>query len=199
MAKRFGRLKYALKTLKTSRNFGDPDSPAPNAPANTVLADFQKSRKEDSYGNITRKASSKQEDLVEVTIQPFLKTAIEANRRSVKYSKRAQDRQTTYVGNALNLLTPNNGASERGFQPAKIIIHDFSATAIGSAADANKISQITGIKYNYKGGASFTFPFGRGSGTSLATFDEVKTAILTQATLNQPDRTANFKMERLPL
>jgi hypothetical protein len=188
MARRFSRLKYALKTLKAPGAINDTGL-VPTAPAGTILAKFQTAQAQGvEYGD--RAAESKTGGLVLVSINPFAIGYATDNLRAVLMSKRSHD------GNLFNSFKDDcniavHAATHEAikkYSPAKAVVFKK-----GAQVDTKKTSKITGIKYNPVEGNSYTFPFGT---KASATLTLVRGAITAQAATS--GASVSFKPEIYP-
>ena len=157
MGKRFSRLNAALKYLRNPTT-----NVAQDPPANSALAKYVEVKSGEKVIEVDRSADSKPKSFEVIAVKPFgLPTASE-DKIETTISERTADGIT-----AVGLSKANLGIDDdvtgaltlKGFQPAKAIVFDADGTT-----EANKVSGITGIKYNKKNGKSLTIPFGRASG-----------------------------------
>lgn len=158
MAKRrFSRLRYALKSLQSPLG-GTDNNPA----AGSILGNYKDFRDGKIVVDYTRDAASKPGSLVEVAVSPFYKILDATTPARVKMSKRVLD-QGALAGTrtASNLITtvPAGAVEEQDYVPAKAIVF-----IPGVQAETLETSQITGVKYNPKEGASYTIPLGQATG-----------------------------------
>ncbi len=153
MAKRFSRLKYALTTLRTPNS----TAAAPDAPTGTIAKKFQ----DYAAGKVKlvypRDESSLPKEILKVSVLPFYFGGLAGNETIVAQSKRA-DIETTMNGvqTNCNQITVNYETHKvlRGFIPAKATVFDYGT------GTTNPPSQITGVRYTKRNGASYTFPYG---------------------------------------
>lgn len=172
MARRFSRLKYALKTLKTPGTINSTGV-VPTAPSGTILAKFQTAQAQGvEYGD--RAAESKIGGLVLVSVNPFALGAGTANNKAVLMSKRTRNGALfTSFKDDCNIVDYDALHEKiKKYSPAKAIVFKK-----GTQADTKKTSKITGIKYNPTEGSSYTFPFGT---KPSATLILVRGAIVAQ-------------------
>jgi hypothetical protein len=95
--------------------------------------------------------------------------------------------------NLLNLVVGKNASGIRypGFQPAKAIV--FNQTG---APTKNKVSTITGLKYDKRNGGSYTFPFGANKADPKKS-DEIRMRSIILSAVNTKDQTVSFKDEKI--
>ncbi|NJL53091.1 MAG: hypothetical protein HC930_14500 [Hydrococcus sp. SU_1_0] len=186
MVKRFSKLEYALKTLRTPTGTGA----APAAPAGSILKKYQ----DYAAGSVTleypRAADSKQGNILKVSVLPFFFGGGEQTGTIVSLSKRASEGSTIgSVKAACNHVVADESVHDerRGFQPAKATIFDYTGT------NTSQVSKITGVKYQAKGGKSFTLPYGASATekSESAVRKDIITAVKAISTAS-----VSFKSER---
>lgn len=184
MAKRFSRLKYALRTIQS------PTGTSNNQPAaGSILEKFQQYQVGGADINYPRAATSKPKSLLQFAVQPFA-FAVGTTYALVPLSQRVDENTgIDAVQTACNLApaTTAGAAIFRGFIPAKVTV-----MIKGAQSDTQKFSQITGIPYNPVEGASYTLPYGK-SATNENEM-EVRNAITAAANVAW---SLNFNSERL--
>lgn len=188
MSKRFTRLEAALKYIRPPRGTAVED-----APAGTALRLYQDWKAGKRVIEYTRDEGSNPDRILKVAVNPFGYPAADGNLAIVPISQRAS---LSAVGAAIQTAANieeniDLGAQElTGFIPAKATIFAGSGT---TTLVANG-SEITGIPYRKRNGASFTIPYGRSVG--MPTEIEVRNAIKA-ALVASPNATVSFKSERL--
>jgi len=189
--KRFSRLEYGLKLLRRPADLND-GTPAPAAPAGTVLAEYEQFVSRKKTINITREANSLPGTLDDVTVAPFGLPFAAANRAKVPISARARPLIATFgIAGAVNHVAANDGIKRSGFIPAKAHIGDVP-TGAGTLTN----SKITGVPYKKKATKSYTVPYGAGAGDASTEF-EARTAIITALGASRPRATISFTPEQL--
>lgn len=151
--KRFSRLKYALTTLRTPNSTGE----TPDAPAGTVAKNFQDFAGGKTKLTYPRAEGSKPGEILTVSVLPFYYAGATGRETLVAQSKRADDQATMDgVQTACNQIAADLETHSRlaDFIPAKATVFDFDSTS------TTETSQITGLRYEKRGGASYTFPYG---------------------------------------
>jgi len=187
MAKRFSRLKYALKTLRTPAG----DGAIPDAPAGTLLAKFQAYEKGETVVKYPRSADSKPESLLQASVLPFYFGGVATSGTIVKLSKRSSEATAVDAVQALCNLLPVDAEEhryERGFVPAKAVVFVSTGT---NTVDASKI---TGVPYSKRGGKSYTLPYGASAAETKES--QVRKDILT-AVAGITDASVSFRSERI--
>jgi hypothetical protein len=170
MAKRFSKLQRALETLRTPTGEGV----VPDAPAGTILANYQDYRKGAVVIKYPRSASSLPEELIVSTVLPFFYGGVATSGAIVKFSKRASEASAADgIQQSCNLLAvdPETHSYKRKFIPAKV------TAFVGTGSETEETSKITGAKYSKRGGQSYTFPYG--ASVAEATESQVRKDILT--------------------
>jgi hypothetical protein len=153
MAKRFSRLKYALALLKTPNSTDEP----PDAPSGSVIRKYQLYKGGKVDLKYPRDASSKPEQLKEVSVLPFYFGGLVGTEAIVKQSKRADEAGTLQgVQTACNQIAVDIATHSvlAKFHPARATVFDYTG------ASTVATSQITGLKYDKRAGKSYTFPYG---------------------------------------
>lgn len=172
MPKRFSRLKYAVKKL--------------GATGGAAIEAYQRFERGES--NYTTTPVDKGAE-VSVIIQPF---GYSTDRPVItSYSGRAaQNLAGAGVDAALlgHLAADPDAGYQPGFIPAKAIVF------VGTAAGVVTTSKITGLSYKKKGGASYTFPFGR-VGAAAGEFE--RQAAIVTAVEGTAARSVSFQSERM--
>jgi hypothetical protein len=172
MGRRFGRYKFALKSL---RNPTSPDTPV-TPPSGSALEQFQKFLKEEIVLDYTRSEASKQISIQIVGVNPFALEDAAANVAKVRVSERAATKGTGSMVTACNQSASDLAVLElRGFVPARAVVSDENSSASTTAT----ASQITGVKYVPSKFVSYSFPYGKSSTKKLES--EVRTSILVVA------------------
>lgn len=186
MAKRFSKLKYALETLRTPNS----TTATPDAPAGTIARKYQDYKAGKVQLTYPRSEGSKPESILKVSIMPFYFGGAVGSEAIVAQSQRA-DEESTLAGiqTACNQITtdPELHARLAKFKPAKVTIFNFGATS------TTETSQITGVKYSKKAGASYTFPYGANATekTDSAVRKDILAAVKTLGTAS-----ASFSSEK---
>lgn len=186
MPKRFSRYKFALKAVD-----GAP-------PAGTALARFKSYRDGSSTPTYTRAASSNPGELKSVYVIPFGEGA------DVYYlvtvSDRALGQQALVGGQAeLKYLFPAglpdaaSSTESNKFSPATVTVFD------PTGAPTTETSQITGVQYKKRTGASYSLPFGKAAAATgaAAAFKTRANAIKAAAETAAPENSVTFKPEIL--
>lgn len=185
--KRFKVLRGALKYLRTSETDVDV-----TLPAGTPLRKFQDYDNNKVLVTYTRRTESLPKQLVNGNINPFALPLNAASLTVAKVSKRAIDKadvKALFVKGGLD-ETPNQAAEERkGFIPAKCTVTIPNATL----KKTDEPSRLTGIRYSTKGSESFTFPYGKSSGSP--TEYEARADIVLALAAN-PSYKVSFKSEK---
>lgn len=191
--KRFSRLEHALKLLRRPTDIGDPTATAPAAPAGSALEEYEKFTSRKKFINITRTADSLPKSLIEVALQPFGFPNTAANKTLISYSQRASTALATYGGAATfnHAASVDNSQKRYGFKPAQAVVFDPG----GTVTTTPKTSKITGIPYKARGGKSYTFPFGVGTGDDEATEFACRNTIVTIIAGVKANASVSFKAE----
>ena len=153
MGKRFNRLDYALKSLRTPTGTGT----TPDAPTGSILANYQEVASGKKTLSYPRAEASKPGNILQVSVLPFFFGGTTGSEAIVSFSKRVSDETTLdTVESACNHIVVDVDAHQevKGFFPAQATVAVFDGT------DSNKTSQITGVPYNSKDRKSYTFPYG---------------------------------------
>lgn len=151
--KRFNRLKYGLTMLRTPNATGA----TPDAPTGSVAAEFQDFISKKKVLSYPRAEASKPGEILTVSVLPFYYAGAAGRETLVAQSKRADDQATMDgVQSACNQLAPDLDTHSKlaDFIPAKATVFDYDATS------TTETSQITGLRYEKRTGASYTFPYG---------------------------------------
>jgi hypothetical protein len=151
--KRYSRLKYGLDILRPPNS----TAPAPDAPVGTVARKYQDYAGKKVKLTYVRSATSKPEALLKVSILPFYYGGVAGTEAIVNQSKRADIASNLGgIQTQCNQVTVNFDTHKKlsNFIPAKVTVHDFTNTV------TKEVSKITGLNYDKKAGASYTFPFG---------------------------------------
>lgn len=175
--KRYSRLNATLNYLKT-----DDEQPNPKAPSGTPLAKYQEWKSGERNVKYPRKTSSLPGEFINVALNPFGSENNEANLVIVPLSARAKNSSNTSglipAGNLVETI-PDTAKVTKGFVPAKAVVFVPS----GGAGGSEETSEITGKKYQKRGGESYTYPYG--SSTSQLQESKVRSvlaAVVTQVT-----------------
>ncbi|WP_374822854.1 hypothetical protein [Aerosakkonema sp. BLCC-F183] len=152
-----------MKYLQSAGGAGSAE--AVQAPAGTQLKKFQDYLGGSITVSYSRNADSQTKGLLAYTGKLFgLKG--EESKALMRVSKRAIDGK----GNAgidptedLQITAGNTGVFNGNYVPANAIVSTRNTTGTVSTKD----SQLTGRKYKTKGGASYTYPFGRKADTDI--------------------------------
>jgi hypothetical protein len=132
----------------------------PQAPAGSILGEYQKFKAGEKNISYTRATSSNPGTMEEMQIKLFGLGATN-NTALCRVSKRALDLQTGVAEADLGLSVSDGAWDFEGdFIPAKAIIK-----IIGTSS-TEATSKITGNKYRSKGGSSGTLPFGQATATN---------------------------------
>ena len=151
--KRFSRLRYGLTMLQnptTGASAGDP-------PAGSVAAEFKEFISGEKNISYTRDAASKPGSIEKVSVLPFYFAGATGKETIVSQSARADTRtELDGVQTACNQIAADLDTHSRlaNFIPAKAVVFDYSGTTTAAT------SQITGLRYDKRNGASYTFPYG---------------------------------------
>jgi hypothetical protein len=158
MAKRFKSLKRALVLIRNGANQDTYVEP----PSGSALAEYVKYRKMEKVLDYTRSTDSKQKAMIPVAVRPFgYSAAVDGISELVRctISQRVLDSSIPAgVKVKCNIIEDAAEMPTRktvGFMPARATVKK----AAGS--ETPETSKITGIKYNTKKAASFTFPYGQ--------------------------------------
>ena len=188
MGKRFSRLEAALKYIRTGQGVTAVD-----APAGSALREYQDWKAGRRVINYTRDPNSNPDKILQVSINPFGYAVDAANLAICPFSQRARNSSvgTALIGAAnVTIGTPAGAQDLKGFIPAKATI--FAGT--GSTGGTEEPSEITGLRYKKKPGASYTVPYGAAPGKIQES--EVRKDIRT-AIAGVANATVSFKSERL--
>lgn len=188
MSKRFTRLEAALKYIRPGQ--GEVIADAPAGTPLRMYQDWKAGRRVIEY---TRDEGSNPDRILKVAINPFGYPTVEGNLAIVPVSQRAILSSTgAAIKTAANIEDETEvGAQDlTGFIPAKAII--FAGT--GTTTLNGDGSEITGLKYRKRNGASYTIPYG--ASVSKPKEMEVRAAIKA-ALAASPNATVSFKSERL--
>ena len=188
MAKRFKILNAAIKYLATSSA-----SDNPQAPTGSYLRQYQDWKSGAREVTYIRDSSSRIKGEIEVILNPFSYPVSDSTKALVTMSQRASE-SSTYgkIKSAANISDVAGSVASplRNFVPAKAIV--FVGT--GGTTRVTGGSKITGVVYDKRNGASYTFPYGS-SGTNR-TESEVRGQIYTALT-GDDNITVSFNSEKL--
>lgn len=188
MSKRFTRLEAALKYIRPGQ--GGAIADAPSGTPLRLYQDWKAGRRVIEY---TRDGGSNPDRILKVSVNPFGYPTTEGSLAVVPVSQRAiLSTVGAAIKTAANIEDETEvGAQElRGFIPAKAII--FAGT--GTASTTGEPSEITGLRYKKRNGASFTIPYG----ASVSKPREVEVRAAIKAVLvSSPNATVSFKSEKL--
>ncbi len=162
MARRFSRLEYARKLLKTSST-----SPEGSAPAGSFLETYQRYARGDIQITINRDADSLPGKLNRVGISAFGSPYVADQFTEVTFSNRAaQEAIISTLITASNHESVDNAIPpDKGFIPAKFTVFITSETP----STTTETSTITGLSYQKRDGASFTVPYGQNNTNQFET------------------------------
>jgi hypothetical protein len=187
MGKRFGRYKFALKSLRNPATPGSAVAP----PANSALDNFQKFAKEETVLSYPRADTSKQISMDIVGVNPFGLPDAATNVAIARVSQRAATKGGAPMKTACNQGDAETAVLDlRGFIPARAVIADEKA----GATKTPKPSQITGVKYIPSQVVTYTFPYGKSTTSKLES--EVRVKILAAASAFMDPPTITFKSEK---
>lgn len=188
MAKRFSDLDKALRYIRV----GEGQNARSVPPAGSPLETYQKYKKGDLIVEYPRTGTdSNPGNIITAVINPFAVPAGPDNLTIVAFSDRAR-REVP----GSNLLTackhttplPDPLPEARaGFIPAKVTIF------VPEEGTSPKTSKLTGIDYRKRNGASYTYPYGKSTGTPNES--QVRSDILTALGGNAFEGTASFQSE----
>lgn len=150
MTRRFSRYKWALQKLNGQ------------IPAAGPIFEYNQWRTGAKIVTYTRYPTSKPGGFTPVGIDAFAFNDAAVQKVLVEVSNRADAAKTTVLTaagvTALGWAPDLTGYAERfGFTPAKAIVFATDPTQ----QDTLVASQITGVRYNPREGASYTYPFGK--------------------------------------
>ena len=188
MTKRFKSYKKALELLRNPTT----GASAGNPPTGSILEKYKQWRGGEVQVSYPRSQESKQISILDVSIHPFGLSPTATNLAIVGFSQRV----SSATGNLANIKTACNHspvdldahAKRVNFRPAKAIV--FVPEATQSTTEV--ASQITGVRYDPREGASYTFPYGQKTGAT--TEGEVRTDIQT-AVATIAGATVSYKSE----
>lgn len=188
--KRFSRLKYALKSLQSPLG-GTNNDPI----TGSILANYKDFRDGKKVVDYSRESTSHPGSLVDIAINPFFQDLDADKPVYSKISNRVLTltnlNTTRAAANIITTIPP--GATElKAYTPAKATVF-LPATQ----SDTKKPSQITGVAYNPKEGASFTIPYGKKTGELYE--NVVRASILTavKAISVTPKASVTFTSEKV--
>ena len=185
--KRFSRLNYSLKSLRKPNSTELP----PDAPAGSVLRNYQDVVSGKKVLTYPRSADSKPGALLQVSVLPFFFGGEAGSETIVSLSQRADLASSVEsVQAACNQITvdPETHKELRGFTPAQATVF------IATGSDSVETSKITGVRYNKKGGASYTLPYG--ASASEKAEGNVRKDILAAVNAD-PDNSVSFTSEKV--
>jgi hypothetical protein len=190
MPKRFNNLDAALKYLRKTGT-GDTGE-APDAPAGSQLAQYQKYKGGKIAVTYTRAAGSNPKAIDELIVKPFALGGGTGETALVGVSRRAKEKigETGVALGDLNATEPTASNSANrifGFSPAKAVVN------ISATTTTNPTSKITGRPYKKRASESYTFPFGRASATD--TYAGRKEIILARVSAGDNNRGVSFDAE----
>ena len=190
MPKRFNNLDAALKYL---RKTGEGDTgEAPDAPAGSQLAQYQKYKGRKIAITYTRENSSKPGSIDELIVRPFALGGTPTDTALVGISKRAKENIANTGLNLADLSAsePSGNSNTKrifGFSPAKAIV------TISRDGTTTPTSKITGRPYKKRAANSFTFPFGKKE--AVTNYATKKGEILAKVSAGDNNRGVSFESE----
>lgn len=171
MVKRFSDLDKALRYCRTGTGANAVSAP----PTGSPLEQYQRYKNGSLRPTYTRQAASNPGRLIDAVINPFGTTLNQTSLVTVPFSERAQ---SNAPGNGLINACGHEGTvpdprpqTPNGFIPAKVTIF------VPSSSTGTGTSQITGLQYRKRNGASYTYPYGQKTGADRE--NAVRSDILT--------------------
>ncbi|MDJ0593444.1 MAG: hypothetical protein QNJ72_26240 [Pleurocapsa sp. MO_226.B13] len=189
MARRFSRLKYALRAIQDPNS----DEARNEPPTGSILDKFQEFQSGSAGISYPRDEDSLPDSLDPVGVNPFGLLLNANNVVRIKISNRVlTETSLSAVRTEAGIETdPANAVlTLSGFTPAKATVFIEDATQ----PTAPETSQITGIRYKKRAGSSYTVPYGQKTGQTIE--GQVRAAITTAVT-SIPRASVSFKSERL--
>lgn len=189
MGRRFGRLIYALETLRPPTA---TPGPLPDPPAGSILDKFKEYYSRERIIDYPDDAWPDWQGLTPTNIKAFGFPAAE-EAIQIRLSNRAL-LNVLDVLPSLAVLEYRTSAPARplpGFVPAKAVIRKRVSDTI-----ATKTSLITGVPYKARDSESFTLPFGLSDEAGDSEFN-AQARILTAVETKAASSSVNFKPERL--
>ncbi|WP_017656230.1 hypothetical protein [Fortiea contorta] len=181
MAKRFNNLKSALKLLRPLSGTGDAVDLADTSALGFFQA-VQAGKKKVEYGD--RPEGSEPGSLVPYALVPFATPVNTAPKVLTALSKRSE---TGFSASGITAADANISKEAANLSAAVELVGFVAAKCtirvVGSTTET-KTSKLTGQKYKTKGGRSYTYPIGFGTGEAAKGFKDVKAAIVAKAKSN---------------
>lgn len=189
MAKRFSRLKYALKAIQDPTS----DTEANRPPAGSILFKYNEFAIGSRDVEYPRDPDSNPGELKTVGVNPFGYPVSAESLVKVPISNRVLTNQTLSASrDAANIQTNTSAVvlDLDGFVPAKATVFIEAATQ----PTTPETSKITGVRYKKRAGTSFSFPYGSKTGEI---HESVVRAGIQVAVVQITRGSVSFKSEKL--
>ena len=190
MSRRFKNLKRALRSLRSPTS--SESSVTPDAPAGSILREYQLYASDKKQVTYTRDASSFPGNEKVISLRPFALAAASTVEIEATISSRSLSNLSLFglSKDKLGFTDPRSGTAleSTGFRPAKAICRNITGTS-----SVPTPSKITGEKYGKKTSANYTFPVGRT--TTNQSWYEQKAAILASVAGSGGNKSVSFKHE----